>query len=131
VLWLDNTFGNRSLGYVVQAGLRGMLRRTLPRFGEDQAGHPSVDELTTTNGILLGFFTVARQADMNEGCGSPDERGLVHQNELVRRAPGSCLNTSAVSEMPFRLTVVLCRFATVECVPADGEASKGRSGKRS
>jgi len=89
-----------------------MLRRTLPRFGEDQAGHPSVDELTTTNGILLGFFTVGRQADMNKGCGSPHERGLVHHNELVRRAPGSCLDTSAVSEMPFRLSVDLCRGVT-------------------
>ena len=61
---------------------------------------------------------------MNEGCGSPDERGLVHRNELVCKAPGFCLVPSAVSEMPFQVTVVLCSMVRVQCVPADGESPK-------
>ncbi len=39
-------------------------------------------------------------------------------------APGSCLDTSAVSEMPFQVSVDLVDARTMECVPANGGSPK-------
>ena len=88
VLWLDNAFEHRSLGYVVQAGLLSLVALSFFPEGLSRADL-ATDGHSPSRTQCLGLFTVGRQADT--GGWLTKRAGMVRRKELVCRAPGSCL----------------------------------------